>query len=111
LKKNENLKVWKKYKSQSFEKKIFFFKIWKPFFQIYNLSAVLGKIEDLSIDDLENLDQDSNDAPFRNLAPLEYKGEMKHEFQSFKKSQQKLIHHLFDLTKKDMSRNNYRMTG
>lgn len=74
---------------------------------IYNLSAVLGKIEDLSIDELDNVDIDLHDNV--DITRLNYRGEMKRQFQTLDKPQQQLIHRIFDLTKKDMSRTNHKI--
>ena len=70
---------------------------------------MLGKIEDLSIDELDNVDIDLHDNV--DITRLNYRGEMKRQFQTLDKPQQQLIHRIFDLTKKDMSRTNHKIQG
>ena len=69
----------------------------------------MGKVEDFSLDDFEP--SDNEDEYFDEIKPIKYKGEMTAEFQKFNKAQQRLIYRIFDDTKRDLTRTNFKIQG
>ena len=79
-------------------------------FQIYNLKSVVMQMDPISIEDLEQSNESDNEQDSQ-LRPIIYKGNMTNEFRALDPPQQKLIHDLFQATKRDLQNSNSKTTG
>ena len=79
-------------------------------FQIYNLKSVVMQMDPISIEDLEQSNESDNEEDSQ-LRPIIYKGNMTNEFRALDPPRQKLIHDLFQATKRDLQNLNSKTTG
>ena len=68
------------------------------------------QMDPISVEDLDQLDNSEEESDSE-IKPIIYRGNMTNEFRSLNPPQQKLIHDLFQATKRDLQNMNSKSTG